>query len=147
MIFGFVEGTLLAWLGALVGACILFFLSKSVARDFFVERLRNKYDFDLQNMDQRHVFWILFICRAFPIVPTTLINVGSAISGVSNLVFISSSALGKLPWAIVYVCLGNYFMESRDITGTLTIIGAIFLISFIGMGYFRRRIPIRRRSR
>lgn len=145
MVYGYVKGTLLAWLGALAGACILFFLSKYVARDFFVERLRNKYDFDLQDFDGRHIFWILLVCRIFPVVPTTLINVGSAISGVSNLIFISSSALGKLPWAIIYVALGNYFMKSHDIMGTLSIIGGIFLVSFIGVGFFRQRLPFHHR--
>lgn len=145
MIYGYLEGFFLAWIGALVGACILFWLSKSVARDFFIDHLKDKYDFDLKSVDETHVFWILFVCRIFPIVPTVLINVGCGIGGVSNFIFISSSALGKLPWAIIYVALGDYFMKSHDITGTLTIIGAIFILSFVGMHYFRQRLPFRHR--
>jgi len=145
MVFGYLKGFFLAWIGALVGACILYWLSRSVARDFFVEHMRDKYDFDLNNVDDRHIFWILFICRIFPVVPTVIINIGAGIGGVSNTIFISSSALGKLPWAIIYVALGDYFMKSHDVTGTLTIIGAILLVSFICMRLLRQRLPLRRR--
>lgn len=145
MIYGYLNGFLLAWSGALAGACILFWLSKSVARDFFVDHLKNKYDFDLRNIDERHVFWILLICRIFPVVPTVIINVGSGISGVSNWTFISSSALGKLPWAVIYVALGDYLMKSHNLTGTLTIVMAIFLFSLLGIYFFRQRLPFRHR--
>lgn len=145
MIYGYLKGFFLAWIGALAGACILFWLSKSVARDFFIDHFKDKYDFDLKSLDERHIFWILFICRIFPVVPTVLINVGSGISGVSNFIFISSSALGKLPWAIIYVALGDYFMKSHDLTGTLTIIGVILLVSFICMPLLRQRLPFRHR--
>ncbi|MGE5389998.1 MAG: TVP38/TMEM64 family protein [Deltaproteobacteria bacterium] len=145
MIYGYFTGFFLAWSGALVGACILYWLSKSVARDFFIDHLKDKYDFDLKSVDEAHVFWILFICRIFPVVPTVLINIGSGIGGVSNTTFIISSALGKLPWAIIYVALGDYFMKSHDITGTLTIIGVIFLVSIICMRLLRQRMPFRHR--
>ena len=56
MIYGYLQGFFLAWVGALVGACILFWLSKSVARDFFIDHLKDKYNFDLKNVDDTHVF-------------------------------------------------------------------------------------------
>ncbi|WP_054694799.1 TVP38/TMEM64 family protein [Syntrophomonas palmitatica] len=143
MLFGNWMGFCLAWSGAFAGALFLYYLSRFTARDYFIFRIRNRYDLDLRNLDEKSVFLILLICRIFPVVPTVIINVGAGISGVSWRVFASSSALGKIPWAIIYVALGNYFMKSRNMTVTLSIIALIFIISFAGIHFFRGRLPMR----
>jgi uncharacterized membrane protein YdjX (TVP38/TMEM64 family) len=108
MLFGNWIGFWLAWSGAFAGALFLYCLSRFVARDYFILKIRNRYDLDLRNLDEKRAFIILLVCRIFPVVPTVAINVGAGISGVSLPVFASSSALGKIPWAIIYVALGNY---------------------------------------
>ena len=144
MVFGNFFGFLLAWLGALSGACFVYWLSRTIGQDFFIKLIKKKYSFDLSGIDSKRAFLILFICRIFPVVPTTIINIGSGVSGISFRVFGLSSALGKIPWAIIYVTLGDYFMTSKDFTTTLTIISAILFISFLGINYFRRHINLKK---
>lgn len=141
MIYGKWIGFLLAWVGAICGAWFLFWISGRIAGSFFVKKLRQRYDFDLTKIEGRYVFWVLLVCRIFPVVPTPIINIGSALAGVSTKIFLSSSILGKLPWAFIYVTLGDYLMKTKNITTTLTLIGLIFLVSFVGITYFRKMLP------
>ncbi len=141
MIYGYLIGFLLAWLGAVAGAWFLYWISKKMAGNRLINSIQSRYDFDLKSIDERYIFWVLLVCRIFPVVPTPIINVGSGLGGVSLRVFLSSSAIGKIPWAIIYVALGNYFMQSKNISTTLTIIGLILLFSFIGIYYFRKLLP------
>ncbi|HRW12295.1 MAG TPA: TVP38/TMEM64 family protein [Syntrophomonas sp.] len=141
MIFGKWIGFLLAWIGAIAGAWFLYWISDKIAGNLLVVKLQHRYALDLTRIDHRHIFWVLLACRIFPVVPTPIINIGSALAGVSPKIFLSSSAIGKMPWAFVYVALGNYLMQTKNISNTLTVIGLILLISFIGITYLRKLLP------
>lgn len=145
MIYGNFIGFLLAWSGAIAGAWWLYWISKRMGGNRLIEKIQKRYDFNISNIDDRYIFWVLLACRIFPVVPTPIINIGSGLGGVSLKVFLSSSAIGKIPWAIIYVALGDYFMKSKNISNTLTIIGIILLVSFIGINYFRKLLPNYRR--
>lgn len=145
MIFGNAIGFLLAWGGAISGAFCLYWATKKIGGNRITDRIQKRYNFDLNNLDDKKTFWVLLICRIFPVVPTPIINIGSGLGGVKSKVFLSSSAIGKIPWAIIYVALGDYFMRSKNLSNTLTIIGIIFLISFLGINYFRKLLPNFRR--
>jgi uncharacterized membrane protein YdjX (TVP38/TMEM64 family) len=146
MIFGNFQGFLLAYIGALAGACFMYWLTKVLGGNMVVNRVRDKYEFDLTNINQKHVFWVLLISRIFPLVPTPIINIGSGLGGVSFSIFFMSSSLGKLPWAIIYVVLGNYLLQSKDIVNTVTIITLLLIVSAAGIYYYRDRIPFRKKK-
>lgn len=141
MIFGKWVGFLLAWLGALMGAWFLFWISGKIAGNKWLVKLQQHYNFNVDRIDGRHIFWVLLACRIFPVVPTFLINIGAALAGVNPKIFFFSSALGKLPWAFIYVALGDYLMKSKNISNTLTLIGLLLLVSFLGINFLRRRLP------
>lgn len=103
-----------------------------------------KYEFDLQGMDQRKVFLVLLIARFIPVIPTPVVNIGSAVSGVPFLTFFLSSAIGKILWAAVYVCLGQYFIQTHNLKGTMIALATILFIMVGAVLYFRKRLPIRR---
>lgn len=146
MIFGNFPGFLLAYLGALGGACFVYWLTKLLGGNLLVNKIRDKYEFDLTNVNKKHIFWVLLISRIFPLVPTPIINVGSGLGGVSFGIFFMSSALGKLPWAIIYVVLGNYLLKSKDIINTLMIICLLLIVSVVGIYCYRDKIPIHKKS-
>jgi uncharacterized membrane protein YdjX (TVP38/TMEM64 family) len=141
MVFGKWIGFLLAWFGAISGAWFLYWISDKIAGNLLVVKLQQRYDFNLNKIDNRHIFWVLLASRIFPVVPTPIINIGSALAGVSPKIFLSSSIIGKMPWAFVYVALGNYLMQTKNISNTLTLIGLILLVSFLGIYYFRKLLP------
>jgi uncharacterized membrane protein YdjX (TVP38/TMEM64 family) len=141
MIFGKFMGFVLAWIGALSGALFLYCISRWSGRNFIVQWMQKKYKFDMRSIDQKNIFWVLLISRIFPVVPTPLINIGSGLGGVSLRTFGLSSALGKLPWAFIYVSLGNYLLQSKNLINTLMILALIIILSIMGLYYFKRRMP------
>lgn len=147
MVYGKFWGFWLAYLGALSGATSLFLLVRTASRDRFVRLVMKKYNFDLKGQNPRRVFGILLVMRLFPVVPTPVINVGSAVSGVSLPVFFFSSMLGKIPWAAVYVCLGDYLIRTHNLVGTVTTILFIIMVSILGVRYFRPHLPVSRTNK
>lgn len=146
MIYGNMIGFILAWTGALAGAVFLFLISRRLGSNIFIRRVQEKYNFDISSIDEKYIFWVLLLCRIFPVVPTPIINIGSGLAGVSFRVFAFSSGIGKIPWAILYVALGNYFMDSKNILNTVLMIGAIIVFSFVGIYCFRRKLPYYRKD-
>lgn len=144
MVFGRLEGFILAYLGTVSGAVALFLLSRRLSGNRISNRIMERYHFDFQGMDQRKVFAVLLAARFMPVIPTPVINIGSAISGVPFSTFFLSSAVGKILWAAVYVCLGQYFMASHNLKETIAVVGLLILLVALGTAYLRKRIPIHR---
>lgn len=132
LLFGFKYGFFLAWFGALTGACIAFSLCRWLGSDWVISKFRSRFDFDLRGMDGRLAFWTILIARIIPVVPTPLINAAAALSGVSFATFIFSSAIGKLPTALLYTGLGLSLFQIRDIKLSLTILGIILILILTG---------------
>lgn len=138
MIFGRLIGFLLAWVGALSGACFLYWISKTLGKEYFAKKLKKR--FNIRKIRDRNIFLIILLSHIFPVVPTPIINIGSGVSGVPFRIFFSSSALGKIPWAIIYVSVGNYLVKTQNVINTLIMISAVLLISFLGISCFRKKI-------
>jgi len=144
MIFGFWEGFLLSWSGALLGACAAFWISRALGKDWFVRRVNERCRLNLEAADPRYGFWGIVIARVFPVVPTPLINVGAGVGGVPFWVFTAASAVGKIPTAIVYTGLGYHLYKTRDLAETVLLLAIILIISYIGINYYRARFPFRK---
>lgn len=140
MVFGRLIGFLLAWVGALSGACFLFWISGTLGKQFFTKKLKKRFNFDIRKQEDKNIFILILLSHIFPVVPTPVINIGSGISGVPFRIFFSSSALGKIPWAIIYASMGNYLVQTQNVINTLIMIAIVFLISFLGISCFRRKI-------
>ncbi|NLG32628.1 MAG: VTT domain-containing protein, partial [Syntrophomonadaceae bacterium] len=107
-------------------------------KGFFVR----KTGFNISIFNTKYLFLILLLARVFPVVPTPVINIGSGITGVPFNIFAPATALGTMPVALVYVCLGDYLMESRNVETTLYLLGLVLTVVLIGIFYFRRRLHI-----
>ncbi|KUG02839.1 deda family inner membrane protein ydjz [hydrocarbon metagenome] len=142
IIYGKLIGFVMAWSGALAGTLSLYLLAKYFRKGLLKDLFAKKYQLKFGNMNSKTIFLIMVIVRVFPVIPTPIINIGSGLSGVPMGIFVSSSALGMIPWAVAYVALGDYFNRSRDITSTMVILGAILIIIITGAFFLRKRIRI-----
>ncbi len=147
IIYGKTTGFFMAWSSAMAGTLCIYLLAKYTGIKFIQRVTKKPYQLNFENMNGKTIFLLLLIIRVFPVVPTPVINIGSGLSGVPLGIFASSSALGMIPWAIIYVALGDYFHRSHNITNTLAILGAILIIIIIGISYFRKRINITANSK
>ncbi|MGE5449973.1 MAG: TVP38/TMEM64 family protein [Methanomassiliicoccales archaeon] len=146
MVFGTGWGFLIAWQAALWGAVLVFILSKRWGKDWFLGRIYNQYEINLDQVDNRVWFISILIARIFPVVPTLAINVGSGLAGVPFWTFTLSSALGKIPTAIVYSALGSHLYKTGNVTQTLLIVAVILVISYYGIRHYRDKLKVFRKK-
>lgn len=139
LVFGFWEGFLLSWSGALSGACLAFLVIRLTEWDWLRQRLRTVFKRDIAEVTPFMGFWGIVLARIFPVVPTPLINFVSGISSIPFRVFLVASALGKIPTALLYTGLGNHMLVTEDINGTLLLLGGVIMAGYAGMRLVRRR--------
>lgn len=132
ILFGFTKGFLIAWLGALAGACIFYWICRWIGFDKFQKYFAKRFNIQLKKIPSETAFWSLLIARIIPVVPTTLINASAALGGISFWNFFFSSALGKMPTAFLYTGIGLYLFNIQDVNLALGLIAAVLAISILG---------------
>jgi len=129
ILFGFKEGVLISWLGALTGACLTFWMCRSLGYNKFLERYYHHTGYELKQLDTGTAFWTILLARIIPVIPTPLINAAAALGGVSFLNFVASSAIGKMPTAILYTGLGLAIINVNDLN--LAVFILCLVVTFI----------------
>ena len=69
MIFGFKLGALLAWSGALVGACVNYWFCRLVGYETVSRWLYKRYGYDVENSNASTAFWSIVISLVIPFYP------------------------------------------------------------------------------
>jgi uncharacterized membrane protein YdjX (TVP38/TMEM64 family) len=127
ILFGFKLGFFLSWLGALTGACLAYWMCRVMGYSQFLQRLYTRMGYDVRRLDSSMAFWTIIIARVIPVVPTPIINAAAALGGVSFPNFFASSAIGKIPSAVLYTGLGLALFNAGDVHTALIIIGITLL--------------------
>jgi uncharacterized membrane protein YdjX (TVP38/TMEM64 family) len=147
LLFGFKLGFLLSWSGALLGACLAYMLSRWAGGNWVRQKILSRWGYDMNHFDQELAFWGILLARIIPVVPTPIINVAAGIGKVPFWSFFFSSALGKIPTAVLYTGLGISLLRNRDIKSTILILALILLLAWTGRHLSKGRIPVCSRAR
>jgi uncharacterized membrane protein YdjX (TVP38/TMEM64 family) len=105
-LFGTILGAVYAVVGATLGGTILFV----AARTAFHDLLRAKAGSAIQKMEQgfkKNAFSYLLVLRLVPLFPFFLVNLVPALLGVSLRVFVAATFIGIIPGALVFASVGN----------------------------------------
>lgn len=132
LLFGFKMGFFLSWSGALLGACLAYILSRWAGADWVEKTVLTRWGFDMNQLDRGLAFWGILLARVIPVVPTPLINVIAGIGKVPFWSFFLSSALGKIPTAVLYTGLGISLLRNHDIKSTVIILALILILGAAG---------------
>ena len=106
-VFGLLRGTLLVYVGAVLGSSAVFAIAAPLARS----RLLRWMDRDARVAAVRAAVvgqgtWVMFLLRLSPVVPFVLLNYALALSGVRYRDFLAAS-VGMLPAIVMYVYYGK----------------------------------------
>jgi uncharacterized membrane protein YdjX (TVP38/TMEM64 family) len=107
VVFGVVKGSLLVFVGAMLGAMAAFLVGRYVARDWVARKIAGNPKF--QAVDEaigREGRKIIFLLRLSPIFPFNLLNYALGLSRIS-LKDYAIGTTGILPGTIMYVYLGH----------------------------------------
>lgn len=140
LLFGFKLGFFLAWSGALAGACLAYWICRLAGSEWVIKTIQSRFSYDIRDIDTRLAFWSIIIARVLPVVPTPIINAAAALAGVPFWTFFFSSAIGKLPTALLYTGLGLCLFQVKDIRLTLLVLGLILLLLVAGRYLGKKRL-------
>lgn len=99
-IFGVELGIVLNWLGAVLGACGAYALTRVLGRD--AVQASGRWGDKLNMLGARSGFGIMFRLRLIPVVPFNLLNIAAGLASVAFRPFALGTALGILPGTIIY---------------------------------------------
>jgi uncharacterized membrane protein YdjX (TVP38/TMEM64 family) len=106
-IFGLWRGTVLVYLGQLLGSSAVYWLASPLARSRLLHWLyRDPRVAAVRSAVVDDGLWVMFLLRLSPVVPFVLLNYALALSGVSYRHFFLAS-LGMLPAIVMYVYYGK----------------------------------------
>jgi uncharacterized membrane protein YdjX (TVP38/TMEM64 family) len=104
--FGFLQGTLLALLGTVLGSVLAFFYARLVGRSFVVRRFGPRIK-RLDDFLALHPFAMSLLIRLLPVGNNLLTSLAAGVTGVAALPFLLGSAVGYLPQTLVFALIGS----------------------------------------
>ena len=106
-VFGLWRGTILVYVGAVLGSSAVFAIASPLARSRFLRRLdRDPRVAAVRSAVVGEGAWVMFLLRLSPVIPFVLLNYALALSGVRYRDFIVAS-VGMLPAIVMYVYYGK----------------------------------------
>jgi uncharacterized membrane protein YdjX (TVP38/TMEM64 family) len=106
-IFGLLRGTILVYVGAVLGSSAVFAIASPLAHSRVLRRLdRDPRLAAVRSAVVGQGTWVMFLLRLSPVVPFVLLNYALALSGVRYRDFLAAS-VGMLPAIVMYVYYGK----------------------------------------
>ncbi len=134
--FGFVAGTALATLAAIMGCVLAFFYARWLGRSL----IQNRFPGRIRKIDaflHEHPFSMAVVIRLLPVGSNAVTNLLAGVSSVRGLPFFAGSGVGYLPQTLVFALAGSGV--NFDPALRLTLAGVLFVVSsLIGVWLYRR---------
>ena len=117
--------------GTLVGAILMFWLCKYFLKGYYERKIQrlNKDSKFIQLMES-NAFLAILVSRFIPILPTTIVNIVSAMFQVPTKTYVVATLYGKLPSVFVYSLVGNQLHEQNGVAWILLVVYLLILAFF-----------------
>ncbi len=140
LLLGELEGAVISYFGTLLGATVVFYLSKYFGRGF-VEWLLHKKDLGAYDkMFQNNGFVITFLLRAIPFVDFGFASYLISISSITFKEYFIGTAIGIIPTVLIYSYYGAAFLQNPLV---FSILGLVFLLLFLLAPYLMKKLTKR----
>jgi uncharacterized membrane protein YdjX (TVP38/TMEM64 family) len=105
-IFGFIRGSIVVWVGSMIGAIAGYYLAHGVWATP-ARRLLGRYKDKIHGLRTGNVFLTAFRLQLMPIIPFGAFNYAAAISKLDPLRFFAGTALGIIPGTLMATFIGD----------------------------------------
>ncbi|MDW7657442.1 MAG: TVP38/TMEM64 family protein [Bacillota bacterium] len=128
-VFGLFWGTVISWVGAMLGAGLTFMLARWLGEAFVRRMVRQENLWaKVDQISDRYGFRVILISRLLPVVSFDFISYASGLSRIRLLLFLIATGIGMLPGTIAYVVLGNQITQFNTLSyvmGGMIILGIV----------------------
>jgi len=128
-VYGFVHGTVLVWIGAMIGASLSFALAKWLGKPFVEWILPKKHQQKLDQWTEDQGVLTLLISRFIPLIAFNLINYAAGLTNINWWTFLWTTGIGILPITAITVYMGHGMRELK--TETLVIVSIFSILVMI----------------
>ena len=139
-LYGPLPGALLAWLAVTTASLLQYVLARRYFREQGRAALARFSGLErIGLLMERRPFVVILAARLVPLLPQALVNLYPAFLNIRPLVYVTASALGKIPAMLVFAFVGQSLFT--DLPRTLTVLGvyAGFLFAvYAGYRFFFR---------
>jgi uncharacterized membrane protein YdjX (TVP38/TMEM64 family) len=135
--YGIWLGALISLAGALLGASMIFALSRFGFRDS-LQRYLNRHPKakEYEESFENHAFLTILTLRLIPVVPSPVVNILSGITRVPWTTFLLASLIGKMPTIVIFSFIGSRFEESKT---TSFITYGLYMVVMMAAAFFYLR--------
>jgi len=107
MLYGPLWGSVITWVGAMLGAAIAFGLVRVLGRPFLFRMLSPHRLEGLERWSRERGGMTLLVSRLIPLIAFNLLNYGAALTGISWWTFLWATGIGILPLTILLAVIGD----------------------------------------
>ncbi len=129
-LFGSFFGAFLVTLSATLGATVAFLIVRYVAGNYFQNRYKKELITFNREIAHYGIFYLILV-HFFPFIPFFVINILSALTKISVLTFIITTALGIAPITLLYTTIGHQLAMIE--TYPTYIVKILVLLTFIAL--------------
>ncbi|TLS37887.1 TVP38/TMEM64 family protein [Pseudalkalibacillus caeni] len=139
--YGFWLGFLFSWIGATLGALLVFLVVRRLAQQRLMKFIaRHEKIQKSLNWVERHGFGMVFLLLCFPFTPSAFINVVAGLSRMSVKSFILAVVLGKMVMIAIVSFIGHDFLSLIQKPIELVLIGLAILVLWGGGKYLEVKL-------
>ncbi len=131
MVFGPFWGTVISWVGAMLGAISTFALVRLLGRSFVYRMLSNSQVHRLSQWSSARGGMTLLIGRLIPLIAFNLLNYGAALTNISWWTFIWATGLGILPLTILLNVFGARVLTMTAWSWVWLLLGALAVLGWL----------------
>lgn len=139
VIWGFALGSLMVYVGALIGAALAFLIGRALGRES-VERFTGARVERVDDVLRRRGLLSIIGVRLIPILPFTVINYTASLTAVRRRDYALGTAVGIVPGTLAYVAIGAFGLEpGAGVYVALGVLGVLTLAGVVAGVHLRRR--------
>jgi len=129
LVFGFWTGFALNYGMSVLAAILVFRFARTFGRDWVVRKTAGNDTIRRFNESaEKQGFWYILTARLIPVLPSQVINIGSAVSGVPFRQFTLATIIGKFPIVFLESLIGYDLLFIRQHKEQLIVLVLIFAV-------------------
>jgi len=139
IIYGLFWGTMISWLGEVLGAVAMFIFARYFFRKIIEGWIaKSSYLKQVDDYSAANGFKALLIARLLPLAPSGIITAVAAISRISFKDFFLATLIGKLPPVVIKVLLGHDIVFAGENMTRLILVLLLVVGLYIGLWWHKR---------